>query len=260
MFWRQGGRLMIIAIANQKGGVAKTTSTIALAGLLAEEGPCLAVDLDPQGNLSTGLGVDASSVPYTTYDVITAKVGIAEAIAPTRFGLSLLATDISLVKAEKDLLSHPDRFYALKTALEPARSQFEQILIDCPPSLGLLTLNALSAADWLLIPVQCQFFAIKGLEGLLETIDSVKSRLNPGLRVLGVLPTMAETNTVITQDVLKLLRSQLDGVRVFDPVPKSVRFPESNMAGEPIHVFTREWRVVQPYREVVRELLMLEEA
>lgn len=251
---------MITAIANQKGGVAKTTSTIALAGLLADEGSCLAIDLDPQGNLTTGLGVDSSNVPFTSYDVITGRAAVLEAAVPTRFSMSLLTADISLAKVEKELLNQRNRFYALKKSLEPAQSHFEQIVIDCPPSLGMLTINALSAADILLIPVQCQFFALKGLESLLETITSVKQQLNPGLKVLGVLPTMAETNTGVTQEILKRLRTELDGIRIFDPVPKSVKFPEANMAGEPIHLYTREWRVVQPYREVVRELLMLEDA
>ncbi len=251
---------MITAIANQKGGVAKTTSTIALAGLLADEGSCLVIDLDPQGNLTTGLGVESSAAPFTSYDVITGRASVLEAAISTRFSMSLLPADISLAKVEKELLNQPNRFYALKKSLEPVQSHFEQIVIDCPPSLGMLTINALSAADTLLIPVQCQFFALKGLESLLETIASVKKQLNPELKVLGVLPTMAESNTGVTQDILKRLRTQLDGIRVFDPVPKSVKFPESNMAGEPIHIYTREWRVVQPYREVVRELLMLEEA
>ncbi len=251
---------MITAIANQKGGVAKTTSTIALAGLLADEGSCLAIDLDPQGNLTTGLGANSDSAPFTSYDVITGRASVLEAAIATRFSMSLLTADISLAKVEKELLNQSNRFYALKKSLEPAQSQFEQIVIDCPPSLGMLTINALSAADILLIPVQCQFFALKGLESLLETIASVKNQLNPELKVLGVLPTMAESNTGVTQEILKRLRTELDGIRVFDPVPKSVKFPESNMAGEPIHLYTREWRVVQPYREVVRELLMLEDA
>ena len=251
---------MITAIANQKGGVAKTTSTIALAGLLADEGSCLAIDLDPQGNLTTGLGADSDNAPFTSYDVITGRASVSEAAIATRFSMSLLTADISLAKVEKELLNQSNRFYALKKSLEPAQSQFEQIVIDCPPSLGMLTINALSAADILLIPVQCQFFALKGLESLLETIASVKKQLNPELKVLGVLPTMAESNTGVTQEILKRLRTELDGIRVFDPVPKSVKFPESNMAGEPIHLYTREWRVVQPYREVVRELLMLEDA
>ncbi|HIK55029.1 MAG TPA: ParA family protein [Synechococcales cyanobacterium M55_K2018_004] len=250
---------MITAIANQKGGVAKTTSTIALAGLLAEEGTCLAVDLDPQGNLTMGLGIELEEGQLTTYDVMTGRATASEAIIETLYDIDLLAGDITLAKIEKELQDHPDRFYALRKSLDEVAEDYEQILIDCPPSLGMLTINAFAAADTLLIPVQCQFFALKGLEGLLETIESVKSRINPDLQVLGVLPTMAEPNTVITQDIMKILRSQLDGIRVFNPVPKSVKFPASNMAGEPIHRHTREYRVVQPYREVAREMQILAE-
>lgn len=146
-------------------------------------------------------------------------------------------------------------FYILKERLEPALDQFQCILIDCPPSLGLLTVNALAAADTLLIPVQCQFFALKGLEALLETVRSVKKRLNPRLKILGVLPTMAEKNTVMTQDVINTLKQQLEGIKVFDPVPKSVKFAESNLAGEPIHLYSGEWKLVQPYRAVVKQIV-----
>ncbi|MBD2464554.1 ParA family protein [Oscillatoria sp. FACHB-1407] len=252
---------MITAIANQKGGVAKTTSTIALAGLLAHQGSsCLAVDLDPQGNLTTGLGVEVSEGQLTTYEVFTEQALVLDAVVETRYDISLLPTDISLAKVEKELINQEGRFYTLRQQLETVKDKFEYILIDCPPSMGLLTINALAAADSLLVPVQCQFFALKGLEAVLQTIQTVKEKLNPDLKVLGVLPTMAEKNTVITQDILKTLRNQLDGIKVFDPVPKSVKFAESNLAGEPIHVYAGEWRLVQPYREVIREILLLEEA
>jgi len=251
---------MITAIANQKGGVAKTTSTIAIAGLLAEEGPCLAIDLDPQGNLTTGLGFELTGEQPGAYEVLVGQVPLPDALVSTPSGITLLPGDIALAKIEKELQQQPNRFHSLKKALDPYLNQFDQIVIDCPPSLGLLTLNALSAADALLVPVQCQFFALKGLQGLMETIDTVQQRLNPDLEILGVLPTMAEVHTTITQDVMKILRSQFEGIRVFDPVPKSVRFPESNMAGEPIHQFTREWRLVQPYKDVVRQLLLMSES
>ncbi|MDX2217355.1 MAG: AAA family ATPase [Oculatellaceae cyanobacterium bins.114] len=252
---------MITAIANQKGGVAKTTSTIALAGLLAHQGSsCLAVDLDPQGNLTTGLGVEVSEGQLTTYEVFTEQASVMEAVVETKYDISLLPTDISLAKVEKELINQDGRFYMLRRQLEAVKGKFEYILIDCPPSMGLLTINALAAADSLLVPVQCQFFALKGLEAVLQTIQTVKEKLNPDLKVLGVLPTMAEKNTVITQDILKTLRSQLDGIKVFEPVPKSVKFAESNLAGEPIHVYAGEWRLVQPYREVIREILVHEEA
>jgi chromosome partitioning protein len=251
---------MITAIANQKGGVAKTTSTIALAGLLAhQDSSCLAIDLDPQGNLTTGLGVEVLEGQLTTYEMFMEKVPISEVVVETKYGISLLPTDFSLAKVEKELMEEGDRFYVLRQRLEAVKHQFEYILIDCPPSMGLLTINALAAADTLLVPVQCQFFALKGLEAVLQTIQTVKEKLNPDLKVLGVLPTMAEKNTVITQDILKTLRSQLDGIKIFDPVPKSVKFAESNLAGEPIHLYAGEWRLVQPYREVIREIMRYEE-
>lgn len=246
---------MITAIANQKGGVAKTTSTISLGGLLAQQSSCLVIDLDPQGNLTTGLGVEVSDNQLTTYEVITEQAEAMEAVVTTKSGLSLLPADISLAKGETELLSKVGNFYILKERLEPVQSRFGHILIDCPPSLGLLTINALAAADSLLIPVQCQFFALKGLEALLETIGSVKKRLNPSLKILGVLPTMAEKNTVMTQDVINTLKKQLSGIRVFDPVPKSVKFAESNLAGEPIHLYAREWKLVQPYQAVAKQMV-----
>jgi chromosome partitioning protein len=243
---------MIIAIANQKGGVAKTTSTICLGGLLAQKGNVLAIDLDPQGNLTTGLGVEIVDTQITSYEVITELTPIADAIVQTKSGLMLLPTDISLAKGETEIMSKVGNFYLLKEALDPVKDNFEHVLIDCPPSLGLLTINALSTADVVLIPVQCQFFALKGLAALLETIQSVQKRLNPSLRILGVLPTMAEMNTLMSQDILASLKKRFQDVPVFDPVPKSVKFAESNLAGEPIHIYAGDEKLVQPYRQIVK--------
>jgi chromosome partitioning protein len=243
---------MIIAIANQKGGVAKTTSTICLGGLLAQKGNVLAIDLDPQGNLTTGLGVEIVDTQITSYEVITELTPMADAIVQTKSGLMLLPTDISLAKGETEIMSKVGNFYLLKEALDPVKDDFEHVLIDCPPSLGLLTINALSTADVVLIPVQCQFFALKGLAALLETIQSVQKRLNPSLRILGVLPTMAEMNTLMSQDILVSLKKRFQDVPVFDPVPKSVKFAESNLAGEPIHIYAGDEKLVQPYRQIVK--------
>lgn len=242
---------MITAIANQKGGVAKTTSTICLAGLLAQRSPCLAVDLDPQGNLTTGLGVEVADDQTTTYDVITEQSEALEAVIETRSGVHLLPADISLAKGETELLTYVGNFYILKERLEPVRKKFKHILIDCPPSLGLLTINGLAAADQILIPVQCQFFALKGLASLLETIQSVQKRLNPNLKIFGVLPTMAE-KTIMTQDVITSLQKRLGDVKIFDPVPKSIKFAESNLAGQPIHQYSGDSKLVQPYQAIAR--------
>lgn len=242
---------MIIALANQKGGVAKTTSTICLGGILAQKGSVLAIDLDPQGNLSTGLGVEVADDQISSYDVITEKAEILDAIVCTQSGLNLLPTDINLAKGETEILTKVGSFNILKERLAPVMEKYQHILIDCPPSLGLLTINALAAADSVLIPVQCQFFALKGLAALLETVASVQKRLNPQLKILGVLPTMAE-NTVMTGDVLDSLKKRLQDIHIFEPVPKSIKFAESNLAGEPIHLYTSDKKLVQPYQAIAK--------
>ena len=247
---------MIIAIANQKGGVAKTTSTICLGGLLAQKVSCLAIDLDPQGNLTTGLGIEVQEGQLTTYEVITERSHASSAVVKTNSGLHLLPADIALAQGEPEIAAKVGNFYLLRERLEQVQPKYAHILIDCPPSLGLLTVNGLAAADAVLIPVQCQFFALKGLAGLLNTIESVTRRLNPKLKILGVLPTMAE-NTVMTQDVLTTLKDKFEpeGIKVFDPVPKSIRFPESNLAGEPIHIYSNDSKYVQPYRAITELIL-----
>lgn len=242
---------MIIAIANQKGGVAKTTSTICLGGILAQTDSCLVMDLDPQGNLTTGLGVEVAEGQVSSYEVITEQAAISDAIMSTESGLSLCPTDIALAKGETEIMSKVGNTYLLKECLEPIQANYRHILIDCPPSLGLLTVNALAAADAVLIPVQCQFFALKGLAALLNTVQSVQKRLNPDLQLLGALPTIAELNTIMTQDVIASMEKRLQGARVFDPVPKSVKFAESNLAGEPIHIYAKkDKQLAQPYQQI----------
>ncbi|MFN6498752.1 MAG: ParA family protein [Nostoc sp. DedQUE01] len=246
---------MIIAITNQKGGVAKTTSTIALGGLLAETSSCLAVDFDPQGNLTTGLGIQIQPGQKTSYEVLVDRQqSAAAAIVETKYGIKLIPADISLASGEKQILHLADNSRILRKKLNPLRQEFVHILIDCPPSLGMLTLNALMAADAVLIPVQCQFFALEGLRQLLETIESLRDEdTHPNLQILGVLPTMAD-RTLTTQDALKTLQTKLPGIKIFEPVPKSVQFPESNLAREPIHRYTTEKKLIEPYQAVVKEM------
>ena len=213
---------------------------------MQQVGSTLIIDLDPQGNLTTGLGVEVVDDQITSYDVITEQASLADALTQTKSGVTLLPTDISLAKGETEIMSKVGNFYLLKEALDTIQSDLDFVLIDCPPSLGLLTINALSAADCVLIPVQCQFFALKGLAALLETIQSVQKRLNPSLKVLGVLPTMAERNTLMTQDVLASLQKRLGDIQIFEPVPKSVKFAESNLSGEPIHSYTGDKKLFSP--------------
>lgn len=247
---------MIISIANQKGGVAKTTSTIALGGLLAEQGPCLLIDLDPQGNLTTGLGVRIEPGQLTAHDVLTNRSQkAAGAIIETEQGFDLLPADILLATGEKQILTVPDSSRILRKKLSGFSEIYDFILIDCPPSLGMLTLNALMASDAVLVPVQCQFFALEGLRQLLETIESIQDEdTHPDLEILGILPTMAD-RTITTKDALKTLDKKLNGIRIFPPVPRSVQFPESNLARQPIHRYTRESKLISPYRAVVKELM-----
>ena len=246
---------MIIAIANQKGGVAKTTSTLSLGGLLSKSCSCLVVDLDPQGNLTTGLGVQLADDQLSAYEVITEKATASEVIIKTPYGFDLLPADITLAKGETEIITKVGNFMILKEQLTAISEKYQQILIDCPPSLGLLTVNALSAADKVLIPVQCQFFALKGLAALMETIQSIQKRLNPNLGILGILPTMAE-KTLMTRDVLDSLKNRIRDIPIFDAVPKSVRFAESNLAGEPIHIYAEDSKLIAPYQAIVNTIIL----
>jgi chromosome partitioning protein len=251
---------MLIALVNQKGGVSKTTSTICLGAILAEIAPCLVIDLDPQGNLTTGLGINLEEKEEpqpTIYEVLKEEVEVQKAIIPTQLNrLDLLPADILLANGEPELMSKIGNSYILRERLAPIKSKYRFILIDCPPSLGLLTVNALTCADAVLVPVQCQFFALKGLASLLETITTVQNRLNPDLEIFGVLPTMAD-NTVMSRDVLDSLTKRIGHLTtVFPPVPKSVKFAESNLAGKPIHLYAeKDSKLSDPYHTIAMKIL-----
>lgn len=248
----------VIAIANQKGGVSKTTSTIAVGGLISEHQPCLVVDLDPQGNLTTGLGVQLEEDQLTIYDVLTKRCSAAEAIIETET-VYLIPSDIGLAQGEREIGSKFEPHFYLKEQLESL--EFPYILIDCPPSLGILTYNALTAATDVLIPVQCEFFSMKGLQQLLETIEAVKQRANPDLNILGILPTMGQ-RTGMTDDTIANLEalSESDDLQIFDTVPRSINFAYSNLAGKPIHLYAaKEEKLIGPYRQIVSQLMQFAE-
>lgn len=245
--------MAIVAIASPKGGVGKTTSTIALAGLLAEQQTCLAIDLDPQGNLTMGLGVEMEADQIGSYDVMTQQMDPAEPIVETEAGVELLPTDSVLANAENEISDDPKRFFVLKDQLQRLQSKYSTVLIDCPPNMGLLTLNALAAADAVLVPVQCQFFSLRGLDRLFDEISHIRKTYNMRLRLLGVLPTMAES-TVMTRKVLQELTKRHQQVTVFQPVPKSVQFAEASFAGVPIHRFSRNRKLIDPYDRVTRAI------
>ena len=248
---------MIVAIANQKGGVGKTTTAINLAAAMALRGkPTLLIDLDPQGNSSMSF-LDAATVGPSMYDALAEpNVTLAEVIRPTGVtNLSVAPARIALAKMEGKLVGEMDAHFRLKDRLEPVRSQFRHIVIDCPPTLGLLTVNALVAATHLLIPIQSSYFALEGTDDLLETIEKVQARPNPGLRILGVLITMHDKRTALARDI-RLQIQKVFGGKVFKTViTKSVRLEESPAYKESIFTFAPESSGATEYYSLCEEVI-----
>ena len=245
----------IVAIANQKGGVGKSTTAINLgAGLALQGDNILIVDLDPQGNTSSGLGIDRGAIEMSMYDILVDGVAASDVLEPTSVrNLHVIPATIELAGAEIELVSMFSREQRLKNALDDVKNDYDFVLIDCPPSLGLLTVNGLAAADEVLIPIQCEYYALEGVSQLTRNIGLVQTSLNPLLTIEGVVLTMFDGRTTLSSDVVAQVREHFGETTYKTVIPRTVRLSEAPSYGEPIEAYDPMSRGAIAYRELARE-------
>ncbi len=246
-----------IVIANQKGGVGKTTTSINLSASLADQGKkVLVIDMDPQGNTTSGLGVEKDEVENTVYELLLGECTIQECLQKDVFdNLSVLPSNINLAGAEIELLGVENKEYLLKSALDEIKEEYDFIIIDCPPSLNMLTINSMCAGDTVLVPIQCEYYALEGLSQLIHTIDLVKERLNPELEIEGVVFTMYDARTNLSLQVVENVKSNLNQKVYKSIIPRNVRLAEAPSYGMPITKYDAKSTGAESYRLLAEEVI-----
>ena len=253
----QHGPARVIAMCNQKGGVGKTTSSINIAGALSQYGRrCLIVDFDPQGAATVGLGINANTMDNTIYTALfNPRLDVHDVVQHTDFeNLDIIPANIDLSAAEVQLVTEVGREQVLASVLRPLKDEYDVIIVDCQPSLGLLTVNALTAADGVIIPVAAEFFALRGVALLMQSIEKVQTRINPRLEVYGVLVTMF-TRTLHCEEVMQRIYEAFQDKVFHTVISRSIKLPDSNVAAAPVTIFAPNHKTAREYREVARELV-----
>ena len=249
----------IIAVANQKGGVGKTTTSVNIAACIAAENKkVLLVDCDPQGNATSGFGIDKSALQTTIYQVLIDNAPLEGAILKTEFAVDILPANIELAGAEVELVAAMSRETRLKKVLDRVRKSYDYIIIDCPPSLGLLTLNSLAAADTVIMPIQCEFYALEGVAQLMNTIALVRDNLNPKIEVEGVVMTMYDSRTKLAEQVVAEVKNGFTDKVYKTMIPRTVRLSEAPSYGQPIIYYDKRSKGAAAYRELAKEVIARE--